>query len=202
MHNLLHKKKTAWGVITIKDYITHKPLEGVCLSIPEIRQNGITNENGNFLFSGFVKNETYLIEAAYKAYRMDTLVFTPLQNQNAAIYYLMPYIIPFGTTDKNNQENFIVISQKGDTIQYNLTKLKIAQKTTTDKLLKKIPGFLIQKNSSIEVLRKTVGQIYIDGEKTVSQEILKNIPANTVKGIQVYDSENLLKDINIITKEN
>ena len=79
---------------------------------------------------------------------------------------------------------------KGDTIQYNADAFKLAQGSMLDALLEKMPGVKIDSDGRITVNGRFVekllldGKDFFDGDKLV---LLQNLPAYTVKDIQVYE---------------
>ena len=107
------------------------------------------------------------------------------------------------------------VTQKDDTSQYNANQYKVNPDATTEDLVKKMPGVTIEKSGAITAHGEQVKKITVDGKDFFGDDAsaaLKNIPANAVDKIQIYDKlsdqaqmtgiddGNSQKAINIITK--
>jgi uncharacterized membrane protein YgcG len=108
----------------------------------------------------------------------------------------------------------IRVEQKGDTTQFNGDAYKVNKDATTEDLVNKMPGVTSQ-NGSITVNGEQVKQILVDGKPFFGDDpnmALKNLPAEVVDKIQVFDKlsdqaqftgvddGNSQKTINIVTK--
>ncbi len=108
------------------------------------------------------------------------------------------------------------VEQKGDTTEFNADAYKTHPDATTEDLVNKMPGVSSQ-NGSVTVNGEQVAQVLVDGEPFFGNDAtiaLKNLPAEVVDKIQVFDKlsdqsqftgfddGNSQKTINIITKKN
>ena len=104
--------------------------------------------------------------------------------------------------------------QKGDTTQFNAEAFKTNPDADADELLMKMPGVVIQ-NGKVEAQGEPIRRIYVDGQLffgTDPMAALKNIPADAVESIQLFDEMSeqsqvtgfddgdTQKAINIVTK--
>lgn len=106
--------------------------------------------------------------------------------------------------------------QKGDTTELNASAFKVNPDATTEDLLKKAPGITVE-NGVVTAQGETVKKVTIDGRQFFGDDAtaaLKNLPAEVVDKIQVFDrmsdqaqqtgfdDGNAVKSINIVTKAN
>lgn len=106
--------------------------------------------------------------------------------------------------------------QKGDTTEFNAAAFKVNPDGTVEDLLRKAPGVVIQ-NGQVTAQGEQVQRVTIDGREFFGNDAtaaLKNLPAEIVDKIQVYDrmsdqaqltgvsDGNETKAINIVTKAN
>ena len=105
--------------------------------------------------------------------------------------------------------------QKGDTLSFKASAVKVNDDAIGINLIKKLPGFKTGEDK-IEVQGEKVQKIYIDGKPFFEddpKQALNALPADVIKSIELYDdygeiaaftgyaSGNSVKAINIITKE-
>lgn len=104
--------------------------------------------------------------------------------------------------------------QRGDTTVFNAAAFKVNPDATTEDLLKKVPGMQV-KDGSVTHGGETVKKVLVDGKEFFGSDpmlALKNIDANMVDKIEVYDKQsdqseftgfsdgNEERTINILTK--
>ncbi|MEO1449332.1 MAG: carboxypeptidase regulatory-like domain-containing protein, partial [Bacteroidota bacterium] len=104
--------------------------------------------------------------------------------------------------------------QKGDTTEYNASAFTTNPDASTEDLVEKMPGVIIN-NGQVEAQGEKVQQVLVDGKPffgTDPSAALKNLPAEVVDKIQVFDQQseqaqltgfddgNTTKTINIVTK--
>lgn len=108
----------------------------------------------------------------------------------------------------------IRVEQKGDTTQYNADAFKTAPDATVEDLITKMPGITLE-NGVVKAQGEEIKKVFIDGEEFFGDDAtaaLKNLPAEIVSKIQVYDNAsdqakftgisdgNEAKALNIVTK--
>lgn len=104
--------------------------------------------------------------------------------------------------------------QKGDTTELNAAAFKVNPDATTEDLIKKAPGITVE-NGVVTAQGEQVQKVTIDGRQYFGDDAaaaLKNLPAEVVDKIQVFDrlsdqaqltgvdDGNSVKSINIVTK--
>ena len=87
---------------------------------------------------------------------------------------------------------------KGDTIQYNADAFKLAQGSMLDALLERMPGVELRDNGQIYVNDRFVEKLLLDGKDFFQGDkliLLQNLPAYTVKAVQVYEKANGVAEV-------
>ena len=105
--------------------------------------------------------------------------------------------------------------QKGDTTQFNASSYKTNPDANAENLLEKMPG-MVMTEGKLQAQGEDVKEVLVDGQPFFGDDpnaALKNIPAEIIKKIQVFDKQseqsqftgfddgNTTKTINIITKK-
>lgn len=177
------------------------------------KKTTLSDNKGNFIFSN-LPTGNYLITATAIGYSEYTQMISAEDNNANSISLAME--------KKGNVLSGITIvatgpavAQKGDTSQYNANQYKVNPDATTEDLVKKMPGITVDKQGTITAHGEQVKKVTVDGKDFFGDDAisaLKNMPANAVDKIQVYDrvsdqaqmtgidDGNTQKSINIITK--
>lgn len=107
------------------------------------------------------------------------------------------------------------VTQKGDTTQYSANQYQVNPDATAEDLIKKMPAITVDKSGNVTAQGEQVKKVTVDGKDFFGDDAtsaLRNLPANVVDKIQVYDrlsdqaqltgvdDGNSQKSINIITK--
>lgn len=82
---------------------------------------------------------------------------------------------------------------KGDTIQFNADAFELAEGSMLSALIRRLPGAELKENGQIYVNGRFVDKLLLDGKDFFKNDklvLLQNLPAYTVKNINVYE-ENL-----------
>lgn len=82
---------------------------------------------------------------------------------------------------------------KGDTLMFTADSFKLKQNATVEDLLKKLPGVQVDAKGKIKVQGKEVSQVLVDGDEFFGADptvATKNLNANTVETVQVYEKKN------------
>jgi hypothetical protein len=106
------------------------------------------------------------------------------------------------------------VEQKGDTTQYNADSYKTNPDATVQDLITKMPGITLE-NGVVKAQGEQITKVMIDGQEFFGDDAaaaLKNLPAEIVSKIQIYDQAsdqakftgisdgNEAKALNIVTK--
>lgn len=182
------------------------------IHLPDSTQQGMaTNVNGFFGFKNLSPG-TYLLQISYTGYQtiqkeiefkgrpigLKKIILTEGQE---LVEFVVEAKIPIAT-------------QNGDTTSYNAGAFKVNPDATAEDLINKMPG-VTTNDGKIQVQGENVGKILVDGKPYMGDDpkaALKNLPADAIGKIQVFDQKseqaqftgiddgNTTKTINIITK--
>lgn len=81
---------------------------------------------------------------------------------------------------------------KDDTLEYNAAAYRVAEGSTVEALVEKLPGAQIDDNGNITINGKQVKKIMLDGREFMGgdpQTALKNLPAEVIEKIRSYDEK-------------
>ncbi|SDC45192.1 TonB-dependent receptor [Niabella drilacis] len=84
------------------------------------------------------------------------------------------------------------IFMSGDTTVFTADSFKVAEGANVEELLKKLPGFQVDKDGKITALGKTVERVLVDGEEFFGSDpgiATKNLRADNIKEVQVYEGK-------------
>ena len=82
---------------------------------------------------------------------------------------------------------------RGDTLVYTADSFKVKKNAVVEDLLKKLPGIKVDAQGKIYSQGKKVDQVLVDGDEFFGSDptvATKNLAANSVESIQVYDKKN------------
>jgi hypothetical protein len=106
------------------------------------------------------------------------------------------------------------VTQKNDTVEYNASQFKVTKDATVENLITKMPG-ISNENGVLKAQGEEVKKVTVDGQDFFGQDAsaaVKNLPAEVVDKVQVYDrlsdqaqftginDGNSTKTLNIVTK--
>lgn len=210
--------------ITLKGRLLDKdskaPIEGATV---ELRAKSdslnpitvLTDSKGNFSISG-LKVDKYRLVTSVIGY--DVVVQTinlQASNKDPLQFSL--------TKMAKDLEGVVLVSkkplvtQKGDTLEFNANELKVNPDATAEDMIKKLPGVTVDKNGNVTAAGEQVRKVTVDGRDFFGDDAtaaLKNLPASVIDKIQVFDKlsdqaqftgfddGNSVKSINIVTKAN
>lgn len=215
---LISHSQTIKGKVV--DLVDSKPLAGATLTLVSTKDStdsrfSVSDAQGNFQFNSLEFNAYYLMVSfsGYEKYRQVAAISDSIPNLD-----LGTLAIPKTAT---TLEEFKVTSrtppaqQKGDTVQYNASQLKVNPDATVEDLIKKAPGITVDRDGTVTAQGEQVRKVTIDGRDFFGDDAsaaLRNLPADVVDKIQVFDrlsdqaqftgvdDGNSQKAINIVTK--
>lgn len=173
---------------------------------------GQTNEDGLFTFSNLAKG-IYSISISYVGYKLQPIAQITVNDSLVNLGKI--------NLEKKPKEGDIAtvvgtstVQQKADTIVYNASQFKTNPDATVEDLVRKMPGITIE-NGVVKAQGEDVKRVTIDGKDFFGDDAsaaLKNLPADIVDKIQVFDRQsdqaqftgfddgNSQKALNIVTK--
>jgi hypothetical protein len=178
---------------TLKDSIANRPLNAATVSLVYANDSSLvsfsrTNESGVFNFKN-VAPGAYLISVSYVGYIpkwVPVLMSTEKTVEMGVIF--MNDVNSMSTVTVTARRPPVVIN--GDSVEFNSENFKTAPNAVVEDLLKKMPGMEVDKSGGITVNGKTVTKVFVNGKEFFSGDpkmATKNLPADAVDKIQVYD---------------
>ena len=178
---------------TLKDSIANRALNSATVSLVYAKDSSLvsfsrTNEAGAFNFKN-VAPGNYLISVSYVGYVpkwVPVLIATEKTVEMGLIY--MNDVNTMSTVTVTARRPPVVIN--GDSVEFNSENFKTAPNAVVEDLLKKMPGMEVDKSGGITVNGKKVTKVFVNGKEFFTGDptmATKNLPADAVDKIQVYD---------------
>ena len=178
---------------SLKDSIANRALNSATVSLVYAKDSSLvsfsrTNEAGVFNFKN-VAPGNYLISVSYVGYVpkwVPVLTGTDKIVEMGLIY--MNDVNTMSTVTVTARRPPVVIN--GDSVEFNSENFKTAPNAVVEDLLKKMPGMEVDKAGGITVNGKKVTKVFVNGKEFFTGDPVmatKNLPADAVDKIQVYD---------------
>ncbi|MGN6510553.1 MAG: outer membrane beta-barrel protein [Chitinophaga sp.] len=203
------------GVLKDKGDSTALRNATIRLTSPEdaaFRKQAITDGSGAFEITG-LSAKPYLVTISYVGYgELTRAIMLQAETQD-----LGTILLPKSSRDLKE----VVIKgqvppsqQKGDTLQYNADAYKVNPDASGEDLIRKMPGITVE-NGTVKAGGEEVKKVTVDGKDFFGDDAsmaLKNLPADAISKIEVYDRQsdqsrftgfddgNAVKAINIVTR--
>jgi hypothetical protein len=178
---------------TLKDSIAGRALNSATVSLVYANDSSLvsfsrTNEAGVFNFKNLTSG-SYLISVSYVGYIPKWVpVLTGTQKIVEMGVIFMNDVNSMSTVTVTARRPPVVIN--GDSVEFNAENFKTAPNAVVEDLLKKMPGMEVDKAGGITVNGKTVTKVFVNGKEFFTGDpkmATKNLPADAVDKIQVYD---------------
>lgn len=177
------------------DLVNNKPLAGATLVLTPLKdslavRNAVADSTGVFRFQG-LPVDSFFLKVRNIGYEEYTQIVAT--NDSVPVIDLGTLFIPTSTVQLGD---VTVVSktpptqQKGDTIQYNASQFKVNPDATIEDLVRKAPGITVEKDGTVTAHGEQVKKVTIDGRDFFGDDAsaaLKNLPAEVVDKIQVFD---------------
>jgi len=178
---------------TIKDSIAKRALNSATVSLVYANDSSLvsfsrTNEAGVFNFKN-VSPGNYLISVSYVGYipKWVPVITGTEKTVDMGLIY-MNDVNTMSTVTVTARRPPVVIN--GDSVEFNSENFKTAPNAVVEDLLKKMPGMEVDKAGGITVNGKKVTKVFVNGKEFFTGDPVmatKNLPADAVDKIQVYD---------------
>ena len=210
--NVIPKKlQTAYNISGyIRDSMSGNELTGATLILQGKTDRGaITNENG--FYSITAPEGSYLLTASFIGYKPKSVTIELNRNINLNLNLEEKVTELEDVTVRSKQPRVIL---KDDTTEYNAGAYKTHPDATAEDLVTKMPGITVEERT-VKAQGETVKKVLVDGQDFFGDDpmlALRNLPAEIVDKIQVFDREsehstftgfsdgNTTKTINVATK--
>jgi hypothetical protein len=178
---------------SLKDSIANRALNSATVSLVYAKDSSLvsfsrTNEEGFFNFK-IVAAGSYLISVSYVGYIpkwVPVITGTEKTVEMGVIY--MNDVNSMSTVTVTARRPPVVIN--GDSVEFNSENFKTAPNAVVEDLLKKMPGMEVDNAGGITVNGKKVTKVFVNGKEFFTGDPMmatKNLPADAVDKIQVYD---------------
>ena len=204
----------------IADYKDTSALIGVTVILKNALDTGantglgaVTDANGAYEIDG-VNPGQYILQINYLGYKTQNKMFIITDKDfNAGVIAMRSSANELKDVAINGKQ--IRAEQSGDTTSFKADAFKVNPDATTEDLITKMPG-ITSDNSGVKVHGEAVQQVYVDGKPFFGTDptlSVKNLPAEVVDQVQVYDQlsdqalftgfddGNSQKTMNIITRK-
>jgi hypothetical protein len=178
---------------SLKDSIANRALNSATVSLVYAKDSSLvsfsrTNEAGAFNFKN-VAPGNYLISVSYVGYVPKWVpVITGSEKTVEMGLIYMNDVNTMSTVTVTARRPPVVIN--GDSVEFNSENFKTAPNAVVEDLLKKMPGMEVDKAGGITVNGKKVTKVFVNGKEFFTGDPVmatKNLPADAVDKIQVYD---------------
>ncbi|MCH2045228.1 MAG: TonB-dependent receptor [Saprospiraceae bacterium] len=152
------------------------------------------DENGVFKVT-LPKGKTFLLQISFLGYQTHEQEIQLDENLDLGTIVLKENVNLLDAVEV--EEDRIPIQIKGDTIEYNADAFGTREQDDVEDLLKKLPGVEVDRDGTLKAQGEEVDKILVDGKEFFgsSTEIaMKNLPANAVDKVQVYDRKSELSE--------
>lgn len=151
-----------------------------------------SNEQGNFQINN-IDTGRYILLISYPNYADYTENFTIDAEAKEKDFGHLDLILKSELLkDVIVRSNAGAIRIKGDTTEFIADSFKVAANASIEDLLKKFPGFQVDKDGKITAQGETIKKVLVDGEEFFGDDptlVTKNLRADMVDKVQLFDKK-------------
>ncbi len=203
---------------TVADSVTRQGLFGASVTISTVNNVFVkgmaTDSKGKFLFESVLAGK-YILKVSNVGYKTFSLRFE-MKNVpvDLKVIRLSPNDVKLGEVQVIEKPPLVIINK--DTTEFIADAIQTNKDANAEDLVSKMPGVLVQ-DGKVQAHGEDVKNVLVDGKPFFGDDptsVLKNIPAEIIERIQVFDKQseqaeftgfddgNTNKTINIITRMN
>jgi hypothetical protein len=178
---------------TVKDSISKRTLGSATISLAHAKDSSLisftrANEDGYFQFKNVAAGK-YLISISYVGFQHTWIAIKTGSNPKLSLGDIM-------LLDNATMSSVTVTAKRApvvinkDTIEFNSENFKTVPNAVVEDMLKKMPGVDVDKSGAITINGKSVTKVYVNGKEFFTGDpkmATKNLPADAIDKIQVYD---------------
>jgi len=150
-------------------------------------------QSGEFLISNLLPGK-YIIQISYPDY----VTFSERFSVDAANREIDFKVVALVLKSRLLQEVIIsgtksAVRLNGDTTEYNASSFVVQPNARVEDLLKKMPGFQVDRSGKITAQGAIVDKVLVDGEEFFGDDptlVTRNVRADMVQTVQLYDRQN------------
>lgn len=135
-----------------------------------------------------VSNQTYLLQISFVGFQTHSQLISLKENKDLGTIVMQEKAALIESVEVTSAR--IPIKINGDTVEYDAAAFRTRPQDNVEKLLRKMPGIEIERDGTIKAHGEKVDKIMVDGKEFFgenTQMATKNLPADAVKNVQVYD---------------
>ena len=179
----------------VADAGTQQPLQGVTIRLISLKDStkikgAVSDDDGEFEIED-VPSGAWTMKASFIGFRTEErTVFVRRSAVELGVISLTSDTVALKGIEV--YEEVVAMEMKGDTVQYNAKAFPTNPYGSAEDLVKKMPGIQIQ-GGQVTAQGETVQRVLVDGRRFFGDDAggtLKNVPADMVDKVQVYDAQN------------
>lgn len=150
----------------------------------------MTDHTGNFQLSGIPNGDYRLLITHVKYHNASRPVVISANSPDINLHNIVLYDLSRTLDEVVVNAESPPVTLIGDTIQYNAGSFKTQANASVEQLLKKMPGIQVDKDGTVKAQGQKVNRVLVDGKEffgTDPKLATKNLPADAVDKVQVYD---------------
>lgn len=203
----------------LQDKETNTPIAGATVTLVAQKDSlhprtVLSDAKGNFVFSGLSVDKYRLLTSMVGYDVVSQVINLQASNKEPLQFNLAKQAKELeGVVVKARKP---VVQQKGDTLEFNASELKVNPDANAEDMIKKLPGVTIDKDGNVTAGGDQIKKVTVDGRDFFGDDAtaaLRNLPASVIDKIQVFDKlsdqaqftgfddGNSIKSINIVTKQ-
>lgn len=182
----------------IKDTTTKQTLPNVLMMALKFKDSTLVNftrTNNEGIFKPIkIPLDTYIVILSHSNFNDKTFLIVPSKTDTS--FNFKNVILPPKSVALNEVEVYAYKEKsyyKGDTLIFTADSFKTQANATVEDLLKKLPGVKVDAKGKITIQGKQVDQVLVDGDEFFGSDptiATRNLNANTVDNVQVYEKKN------------
>jgi hypothetical protein len=208
--------------ITLKGKLTDKadktPIAGATVKLVLQKDSTqikflVTDNKGNFQFSNLL-TDAYIVKISSGGYeKIEQKISLQASNKDAIVFAISKVVTDLEAVTVVSKP--LPVKQKGDTTEFSANQFKVNPDATAEDIIKKLPGIIVARDGTVTAMGEQVKKVTVDGKDFFGDDAtaaLKNLPADVIDKIQVFDKlsdqaqltgfddGNSIKTVNIVTK--
>jgi len=185
-----------------------QPLDAASVQLKSYGSNSTifycyTDQEGKYTLTGPIdQSDKFLLIASYIGYKRDTIILNRSDLLKTSVYLHNFHL----EEDENLLKEIYIkappaIQVDNDTTTYNVSRFSSPADRNLEDVLRKMPGFEVDRSGTISFKGKRIGKVLLDGDDLTGQgykAITKNIKPELIEEVQALEhfvEDNLLKGI-------
>ncbi|MEO1448512.1 MAG: carboxypeptidase regulatory-like domain-containing protein, partial [Bacteroidota bacterium] len=154
----------------------------------------LSNDKGRFQIAG-IKDGSYLLQVTFMGYATHWETVEVTENLSLDPIAMQSADMVLETVTIEGEQT--PLRMLGDTIEYNADAFGAKPTDAVEDLLRKLPGVEVERDGTIRAQGERVGKVLVDGKEFFGddpQMATKNLPADAVDKVQVFDKASELAE--------